>query len=65
MNEMQISKEDNMRFKERWDAFWMAVTFAEAGEFETATGIYKETRKRPEKRVAERKRPDQRPRQRL
>jgi hypothetical protein len=65
MNERKISEEDNMKFQEKWQAFWMAVTFAEAGEWDTATSIYKETRKRPEKRVAERKRPDQRPRQRL
>jgi hypothetical protein len=65
MNERKISEEDNMKFQEKWQAFWMAVTFAEAGEWDTATSIYKETQKRPEKRVAERKRPDQRPRQRL
>ena len=63
MDEMQVSREDNMNFKEKWEAFWMAVTFAEAGEWDTATGIYKETRKRAEKRVTER--PVKRPRQRL
>ena len=62
---MKVSREDNMRFMEKWEAFWMAISFAEAGEWETATAIYEETRKRPEKRVMERQRPDQRPRQRL
>jgi hypothetical protein len=60
----RIQKEDAMKFQERWDAIWMAITFAEAGEQETATAIYRETQ-RSEKRVAERKRPEQRPRQRL
>ena len=54
-----------MKFQEKWDAIWMAITFAEAGEQGTATSIYQETRKRAEKRVADRKRPEQRPRQRL
>ncbi len=49
-----------MKFKEKWDAIWMAITFAEAGEQETAVAIYKETNKRAEKRVTER--PKQRPR---
>lgn len=53
-----------MKFQEKWDAIWMAITFAEAGEQDAATAIYRETQ-RPEKRVAERPRPDQRPRQRL
>jgi len=53
-----------MKFQEKWDAVWMAITFAEAGEPETAEAIYRETQ-RPEKRVAEHKRPVQRPRQRL
>ncbi len=35
-----------MKFKEKWDAIWMAITFAEAGEQETAVAIYKETNKR-------------------
>ena len=52
-----------MRFQEKWDAIWMAITFAEANEQDTATAIYQETRKRAEKRVTER--PVQRPRQRL
>ncbi len=52
-----------MRFQEKWDAMWMAITFAEAGEQGTAAAIYNETRKRAEKRVADR--PVQRPRQRL
>jgi hypothetical protein len=59
----EIHKEDAMKFKEKWDAIWMAITFAEAGEQDTATAIYKETRKRAAKRVTER--PVQRPRQRL
>jgi|YelNatPaOPRAMG01_1025707.scaffolds.fasta_scaffold00090_53 hypothetical protein len=54
-----------MKFQEKWEAFWMAVTFAEAGEWDTAVSIYKNIQKRPEKRVAERKRPEQRPRQRF
>ena len=48
-----------MRFQEKWEAIWMAITFAEVGEQETATAIYRETQ-RPEKRVTERKRPRQR-----
>jgi hypothetical protein len=56
-------KEDAMRFQEKWDAIWMAITFAEAGEQDTAAAIYEETRKRAAKRVTER--PVQRPRQRL
>jgi hypothetical protein len=56
----QIHKEDAMRFQEKWDAIWMAITFAEAGEQGTATSIYNETHKRAEKRVADRKRPRQR-----
>ncbi len=51
-----------MKFTEKWDAIWMAITFAEAGEQGTAAAIYKETKKRAEKRVTER--PKQRPRQR-
>jgi hypothetical protein len=62
---MKVPKEDTMKFKEKWDAIWMAITFAEAGEQGTATSIYQATRKRAEKRVADRKRPEQRPRQRL
>jgi len=60
----KVQKEDAMKFKEKWDAIWMAITFAEAGEQDTATAIYKESQ-RAEKRVAERQRQDQRPRQRL
>ena len=56
-------KEDTMSFKEKWDAIWMAITFAEANEQDTAAAIYEGTRKRAEKRVTER--PVQRPRQRL
>ena len=52
-----------MKFQEKWDAIWMAITFAEAGEQDTANSIYEGTRKRAAKRVAER--PVQRPRQRL
>ncbi len=52
-----------MRFQEKWDAIWMAISFAEAGEPDTATSIYEGTRQRAEKRVTER--PVQRPRQRL
>jgi hypothetical protein len=63
MHGRNVPKEDAMKFKEKWDAIWMAITFAEAGEQDTATGIYKETRKRAAKRVTER--PVQRPRQRL
>jgi hypothetical protein len=63
MNEMQVSREDAMNFKEKWDAIWMAVTFAEANEQDTAASIYESTRKRAEKRVTER--PVKRPRQRL
>ncbi len=54
-----------MKFKEKWDAIWMAITFAEAGEQDTAAAIYKETRKRADKRVADRQRPEPRPRQRV
>jgi hypothetical protein len=61
----EIHKENAMRFQEKWDAIWMAITFAEAGEQDTATSIYTESRKRAEKRVADRERPVQRPRQRL
>ena len=57
-------KEDAMRFQEKWDAIWMAITFAQAGEQDTATAIYRETQ-RADKRVADRQRPEQRPRQRL
>jgi hypothetical protein len=53
-----------MKFQERWDAIWMAITFAEAGDQDTAGAIYRETQ-RQDQRVAERKRPEQRPRQRL
>ena len=53
-----------MQFQEKWDAIWMAITFAEAGEQDTTRAIYRETQ-RPGQRVAERQRPDQRPRQRL
>jgi hypothetical protein len=51
-----------MKFQEKWDAIWMAITFAEAGEQETAAAIYKEA-KRVEERDTER--PASRPRQRL
>jgi hypothetical protein len=51
-----------MKFQEKWDAIWMAITFAEAGEQETAAAIYKES-KRAEERVTER--PAPRPRQHL
>ena len=44
-----------MKFQEKWDAIWMAITFAEAGEQDTATSIYKNIR--AEKRVADRQRP--------
>jgi hypothetical protein len=60
---MKVPKEDTMKFKEKWDAIWMAITFAEANEQDTAAAIYEETRKRAEKRVTER--PVKRPRQRL
>jgi hypothetical protein len=59
----EIHKEDAMKFQEKWDAIWMAITFAEAGEQGTATSIYNETWRRADKRVADR--PVQRPRQRL
>ena len=52
-----------MKFQEKWDAIWMAITFAEANDQDTAAAIYEGTRKRAAKRVAER--PVQRPRQRL
>ena len=52
-----------MKFQEKWDAMWMAISFAEAGEQDTAAAIYKNIR--AEKRVADRQRPVQRPRQRL
>ena len=29
-----------MKFQEKWDAIWMAITFAEAGEQDTAAAIY-------------------------
>ncbi len=51
-----------MSFIDKWQAVWMAATFAEANEPETATEIYHEMLKRPEERVSERKR--QTPRQR-
>ena len=60
---MKVPKEDAMNFKEKWDAIWMAVTFAEAGEQNTAATIYEKTRERAEKRATER--PVSRPRQRL
>jgi hypothetical protein len=60
---MKVPKEDTMKFKEKWDAIWMAITFAEANEQDTAAAIYEETRKRAEKRLTER--PVKRPRQRL
>ena len=49
-----------MKFLDKWQAFWMAVSFAEAGEQDTAIEIYQSTQKRPEERVQERKRPPQR-----
>jgi len=49
-----------MKFLDKWQAFWMAVSFAEAGEQDTAIEIYQSTQKRPEERVTERKRPPQR-----
>lgn len=52
-----------MKFQERWDAVWMAVTFAEAGEHGTPTEIYNNSRS--EKRVADRQQAVQRPCQRL
>ncbi len=61
--EEKSQEEDVMKFKEKWDAVWMAITFAEAGEQDTAVAIYEETRQRAEKRVTER--PASRPRQRL
>jgi hypothetical protein len=63
VNGFKFKKEDTMSFKEKWDAIWMAITFAEANEQDTAASIYEATRKRTEKRVTER--PVQRPRQRL
>ena len=48
-----------MNFQEKWEAIWMAITFAEAGEQETATAIYRETQ-RLEKRVTALQRPRQR-----
>jgi hypothetical protein len=57
------NKEDVMRFQEKWDAIWMAISFAEAGEQDTAAAIYEGTRKRAEQRVTERQ--VKRPRQRL
>jgi hypothetical protein len=50
-----------MKFLEKWQAFWMAISFAEAGEPDTAVEIYEQSHKRPEERVTERKRPRQRP----
>jgi hypothetical protein len=52
-----------MRFQEKWDAIWMAISFAEADGQDTAVAIYEETRQRAAQRVTER--PVQRPRQRL
>ena len=49
-----------MKFLDKWQAFWMAVSFAEAGEQDTAIEIYQNTQKRSEERVTERKRPPQR-----
>jgi hypothetical protein len=53
-----------MKFQERWDAMWMAITFEEAGEHGTAASIYQESQ-RARKRAVERQCPEQRPRQRL
>ena len=50
-------------WREKWDALWMAVTFAQAGESDTARSIYQEAFRRPEQEV-ERKRPAPRPRPR-
>jgi hypothetical protein len=52
-----------MRFQEKWDAIWMAITFAEANEQDTAAEIYRESLQRAEKRVTDRQ--VKRPRQRL
>lgn len=49
-----------MKFLDKWQAFWMAVSFAEAGEPDTAVEIYQNTRERPAERVTERPRPRQR-----
>jgi hypothetical protein len=51
-----------MKFLDKWQALWMAVSFAEAGEPDTAIEIYQQTQKRPAERVTERKRPIPRPR---
>ena len=56
-----MPKEAIMKFLEKWQAFWMAVSFAEAGESDTAIEIYQNTQERPAERVTERKRPRQRP----
>jgi hypothetical protein len=34
-----------MKFQERWDAMWMAITFEEAGEHEMAASIYQESQR--------------------
>jgi len=52
-----------MRFQEKWDAIWMAISFAEAGEQDTAAAIYEGTRQRAEQKVTERQ--VKRPRHRL
>ena len=49
-----------MRFLEKWQTFWMAVSFAEAGEQDTAIEIYQNSQKRPDERVTDRKRPARR-----
>ncbi|MFZ2089101.1 MAG: hypothetical protein WAU47_11030 [Desulfobaccales bacterium] len=46
-----------MRFLEKWQAVWMAATFAEAGEPETAREIYQSIHKRSDERVTDRQRP--------
>jgi hypothetical protein len=46
-----------MKFLDKWQAYWMAISFAEAGEQDTAVEIYETTQERPAERVTERKRP--------
>ncbi len=38
-------------FTEKWERVFMAVAFAEAGEFETARAILKEKRKGPDREI--------------
>ncbi len=49
-------------WRERWEAIWMAVAFAEANEGEYANAILEESRRSAADRVATGRRPERRPR---